>query len=332
MKSTPPSKALAASVAASFGFTALIAILAPLLATVPHLPDQGPWWYFWKLATPTFASHLSAWAGYALHQVAIWTVVLLMAREKPHAGRLSPLNIAALAVNGVFIAFHILQTHLWYDGLAQDVPVWTSQWSVIVMLIIILYQFSPRRGLFMGKGPKFSPAAMAWTNRWHGLYIAWALVYTLWFHPTEGAVAILIGFFYMFLLLTQLSLAGTEVHFSASWIAILELMVGLHGPAVAVQQLLTAEGSFGPGMWIMFTTGFLFMFAFTGQYSWKMPGWGRAIIYAAYAALVVGLYAWWGFGHIYTITFIPAALYGGVFVLAGLAKLAGGGKRKVVLA
>ena len=30
------------------------------------------------------------------------------------------------------------QTHIWYDGLAQDVPIWTSQFSVIIMLVIIL--------------------------------------------------------------------------------------------------------------------------------------------------------------------------------------------------
>jgi hypothetical protein len=321
-------------VAASVGFTILIALLSPLLASVPHLPDKGPWWYFWKLATPTFASHFTAWAGYALHQVALWTVIVLMMREKPHPGRLSRLNIAAFAINGAFIALHIVQTNVWYDGLAQDVPVWTSQWSVILMLIIILYQFSPVRGLFAGKGPKFDRAALRWTNKWHGLYIGWALVYTFWFHPTEGLPAILLGFFYMFLLLSQLSLAGTEVHLNDKWIAVLELMVGLHGPAIAVQQLLTAQPDFGPGMWIMFTVGFLFMFAFTGQYSFKLPVWGRALVYAAYGALVVGLYAWWGFGHFYTITFIPAALYGGVFALAGIAKLASrvGRKKEVVVA
>jgi hypothetical protein len=319
-------RAFAWGIAASIALTALIAALGPRLASVAHLPDKGAAWYYWQSdpATRTFWTRATPWIGYGLHQLAIWLVVVLMMREKPHAGRISKLNAAALAINGLFILLHILQTHLWYDGTAQAVPVWSSQLSVIVMLVIILYQATPMRGLFLGKKLKWNRDALAWSYKWHGLYISWALVYTFWFHPAEGQYGLLIGFFYMFLLLLQLSLANTEVHLSLPWIAILELMVGLHGPLIAVQKMLSGnEGeAAGAGIWIMFAAGFLFMFAFTGQYSFKLPKWARAAIIAAYAALVGILYAWRGLGKLYEIAFIPAALYGGTFALAALARLA----------
>jgi hypothetical protein len=324
MKSTPATRAFAWSILAVLLLTALIAILAPRLASVPHLPDQGPAWYFWKLASPSFMSHLSAWLGYASHQISLWVVVVLMMKEKPHPGRLSKLNIAALGINLAFILLHILQTQLWYDGLAQDLPVWSSQYSVIIMLVIILYQLAPIRGLALGRKIRWKPEALRWSTKWHGLYISWALVYTFWFHPTEGQYGLLIGFFYMFLLLLQLSFANTEVHLSLGWITLLELLVGLHGPLIAIQKALSGnEGDpAGPGIWIMFATGFAFMFVFTGQFGLKIPRWGRALIFAAYAAAVIGLFAWRGFSRIYEVAFIPAALYGGAFALAGLARLA----------
>lgn len=332
MKRSQVTTAFTGTIIASVALTALIAALGPLLASVQHLPDKGAAWYFWQTipATRTFLSHATPWIGYALHQAAMWIIVILMMKEKPHPGRLSRLNIAALAANGAFILLHILQTHLWYDGLAQDVPVWSSQYSVIVMLVIIIYQMAPQRGLFLGRKPAWKPEALPWSNKWHGLYISWALVYTFWFHPTVGEFGLLVGFFYMFLLLAQLSFANTEVHFSRAWIAVLELLVGLHGPLIAIQKAIAGQdaGTGGlsfagrGGIWIMFATGFLFMFAFTGQYSFRMPRWGRAMVFVIYAAIVVGLYSQRGFGKLYEVTFIPVALYGGTFALAGLARLA----------
>lgn len=329
MKRSQARTAFTWSIVGAAALTALIAALGPLLASVPHLADKGASWYFWQLPERSFMGRFSAWLGYALHQASIWAIVILMMREKPHTGRLSKLNIAAIAVNAFFILLHILQTQLWYDGLAQDVPVWSSQVSVIIMLVIILYQASPFRGLFLGRKISWDRGALEWSNKWHGLYISWALVYTFWFHPTEGQFGLLIGFFYMFLLLLQLSFANTEIHFSKAWIAILELMVGLHGPLIAIQKALMGQegGSSlqfaGPGgIWVMFASGFLLMFAVTGQFSFKMPKYAHALVLVAYSALVVFLYSRRGFDRLYEITFIPLALYGGVFVLAILSRLA----------
>ena len=301
------------AVAASVALSGLIAALGPLLAGVPHLPDQGPAWYFWKLPAPTFWSRFTSWGLYGLHQLAVWILVFLGMREQMHPKKLSRINVAFLLVNLLFILLHILQTHIWYDGLAQDVPIWTSQYSVIVMLVLMLFMLNPRRGLILGIKFPYTEAGLGFVNRWHGLYISWALVYTFWFHPAEAEFGILFGFFYMFLLLTQLSFANTKVHFAIAWITLLEFTVGLHGPAIALQN--------GQAAWPMFAAGFLFMTVFTQQYGFPLKWWGRAIVFAAYAAAVGAMYWFRGYARLYEVLFIPAALYSGAIALAVVTRL-----------
>jgi hypothetical protein len=307
-----------AALLASALFTALIVAIGPRLAGVAHLPDQGGAWYFWKLPSPTFWSRFTAWGLYALHQASVWVLVALSMRQQKKTGGLSKINVAFLLVNAIFILLHILQTHVWYDGLAQDVPIWTSQYSVIVMLVIMLFMLNPRRGLILGWKFPYKEAGLRFVNRWHGLYISWALVYTFWFHPTEGSVGIVFGFFYMFLLLTQMSMSNTKVHYLLAWVTALEFTVGLHGPVIALQN--------GYVSWPMFAAGFFFMTAFTQQYSFPLKAWGRVLVFALYGAGVAVMYWYRGYERLYEIVFIPVALYGGAVALALLTRLVPGKK------
>ncbi len=318
-ESRPLRTTFMAAILVSLAFSGLIAALGPRLTQVPHLPDQGSAWYFWKLPEATLWSRLTSWGFYALHQLSVWTLVVLAMREKPHAKKLSRINIALFIVNAFFIILHIVQTHAWYDGLAQDVPIWSSQYSVIVMLVLMLFMLNPRRGLILGVKFPYSAAGLRFVNRWHGLYISWALVYTFWFHPAEGSVGLVAGFLYMFLLLTQLSFVNTKMHYALAWVTLLEFMVGVHGPVIAIQN--------GLPMWTMFASGFLFMTAFTQQYSFKLKPWARALVFAAYAAAVGVMYWFRGYGRLYEVLFIPAALYGGAIALALITRLIPGGKR-----
>ena len=318
----------AASIVGAFALAGLIAALSPLMERWAPLigPDLGPSHYYWQLATPTLAAGISVWTLYALHQASMWYLVWRMGKDRQRGDSVGPLNIAALVLNAVFVLLHVLQSQLFYDGLAQYVPVWSSQYSVIGMLVIIIYTAAPRRGLILGKFGKWDAAARAWVLRWHGYYIAWALVYTFWFHPTVGDFGLLTGFLYMFLLFVQLSLPNTRLHLALGWVALLEVMVGVHGPAIAIQKAisgLSGEGDMiGPGIWIMFASGFLFMFAFTGQFGLKLRPWARALALAGYAALAAVLYGWRGYARLYEITFIPTALYGGAVALAVVARAA----------
>jgi hypothetical protein len=81
----------------------------------------------------------------------MWYMVWRVSNEQLHPNHASSLNLAALLLNAGYGLPHILQTHLFYDGLAQDVPVWSSQYAVIGMLVIMVYSTVTRRGFFLGK-------------------------------------------------------------------------------------------------------------------------------------------------------------------------------------
>lgn len=295
------------AIGSSIIFTTAIWVLSPLLADVPHLPDQGAAWYYWKLPNPEFWSGLTAWLGYGLHQISMWVIIYFAKKEKPHPNTLSSLNIAAIIVNVFFILAHLAQTHFFYDGLAQYVPVWTSQFSVIIMLIMVLILMIPKRGLFFGKKIKVPDSVYQFVKKYHSVYISWALIYTFWFHPMEGDFGILAGFIYMFFLFTQMSFFNTKIHFNIPWISFLEFFVGIHGPLIAIML--------GQEAWPMFVFGFLFLTVFTQIHGLKLPFWGKILAFVLYGAGIAAAYYFRGYNRLFEISFIPVALYGGVFIL-----------------
>lgn len=114
---------------------------------MPLLPDRGPSWYAWKLPEPTFWTRLSAWGLYLAPQLTLWGLIFWAQVRRPgYGGGLHRGNLLALATNAGFVLLHVAQTHLTYDGLAQDVSIWSSQGAVIVMLVWILLLEHPRRG------------------------------------------------------------------------------------------------------------------------------------------------------------------------------------------
>lgn len=302
--------ALVAGIAASLLFTALIWWLGERLADQPLLPDTGPAWYYWRLPVPTFWTHATAWGFYALHQIALWALIWYgQTRVKKYAAGLHPVNIAALAVNAFFILLHLLQTHIWYDGLAQDVSIFSSQGSVILMLVWILLMENPRRGLFFGKRVPFSQGITSFARKYHGYVFAWAAVYTFWYHPMVNTMGHLIGFFYMFLLLLQGSLFFTRIHLNRWWTLTQEVSVLVHGALVAVMQ--------GNGIWPMFAFGFgglLVISQMHGLGLGRIPRWIIAGVFIG-AVLLVYNGRWEALNEIVRI---PAIEYLAVFVLAGL--------------
>ena len=133
-------------------FTGLIWWLGGRLDSIALAPDQGAAWYYWKLPNPTFWSRVSAWGLYLLHQFSIWGLVYYAQNNlKKYSTQLRMVNYLSLGINALFILLHVLQTHIWYDGLAQDTPIWSSQGSVIVLLVWVLLMENNRRGMFFGK-------------------------------------------------------------------------------------------------------------------------------------------------------------------------------------
>jgi hypothetical protein len=136
------------------------------------------------------------------------------------------------------------------------------------------------------------------------------------------------GFFYMFLLFTQVSLAYTVVHVNKGWIVLLESFVGVHAFFVAVYNTLQHAST---DMWAMFASGFAFMFVFTYIYAFKVRKEIRWVAIIAYIAALAWIYlpaSLGGYGRpvTYLLRFeflwIPIILYLLAFVFAGVVYLA----------
>jgi hypothetical protein len=312
-------------------FTGLIWLLGsnlqPFLDTL--LPDRGASWYYWKLPARDFWTMVWVWVLYLGHQFSIWAVIYRAKNSiqfrTPRTNGLSSYNMAALGINLLFTILHLFQTQLWFDGLAQDVPIWTSQYSVIIMLVVVLIIENQRRGLFLGR--KAGKPFTAWVNgffrRNHMYLFAWALVYTFWFHPMAVDPQLLSGFFYMFLLFTQVSLAYTRVHLIKGWIVTLESYVALHALIVAIYNTIFFGSA---NMWPMFFSGFAFMFVFTQMYALKVDRKIFGLLTGAYIIFLGWLYlpAPYGYGRTISYLFrleflwIPIILYGLAALFAGI--------------
>ncbi len=298
-------------------FTAVIWWGGQFLDRSILLPDQGPSWYFWKLPEPTFWTRLTAWGFYLAHQITIWYLIFYaQTRVKKYTTGLHPVNYWALGANAFFILLHFVQTQFWYDGLAQDVSIWSSQVSVIILLVWILLMENRRRGLFFGKPLPIGKQIIDFARKYHGYYFAWATVYTFWYHPMESTSGHLIGFFYMFLLLLQGSLFFTRIHTNRWWMLTNEFTVLIHGTLVAVMQ--------GNGIWPMFLFGFAGLFVVTQMHGLRLPGWAKIGLFLAYAGGAVLVYSQRGWGKAYELISIPLIEYLSVIVLA---LLFGGGLR-----
>lgn len=298
--------------------TGLIWWAGRFLADVPLLPDQGVAWYYWKLPNPTWVTRLSAWLPYLLHQFALWGLIAYaQKRQLRYTGGLHPVNYLALGINGLFALLHVAQTHLFYDGLAQDVSIFSSQGSVILLLVLVLIMENSRRGLFFGRPAPIPAEAVRAVRTYHGYFFAWAIVYTFWYHPMVSTTGHLVGTLYTLLLMLQGSLFFTRIHVNRWWTLAQELAVLAHGTLVAVQQ--------GNDLWPMFFFGFGGIFVITQMHG---LGWSRLtrwLVGSGFVVLIAAVYAGKGWGRLNEVARIPIIDYLLVFIVAwlvlGLARL-----------
>ena len=302
-------RALWLGIGFSFIFTAIIALLGWRFERIDFLPDSGASWYEWQLPVQTTWGRVTAWGFYFAHQFTLWGLIFYAQRNGlRYVKGLHPVNYLALGANALFITLHLLQSHVWYDGLAQDVSIWSSQWSVIFLLVLVLLMENPRRGMFFGKRAPLPRRAVDFVRKYHGYYFAWAIVYTFWYHPMEDTSGHLFGFFYMFLLLLQGSLFFTRVHRNRWWGFTQEFLVLAHGTMVAVSQ--------ANGLWPMFFFGFAGLIVLTQMHGLGLSRWLRGLILATYVGGALYVYSERGWAKLEEIVRIPIAEYGVVFLLA----------------
>ncbi len=274
-------------------------------------PDKGDFWYYWQLQDPTVWTRLSAWVPYTLHICSIWFLIYYAKRAKPrYVLGLHSFNLWALAINAFFVALHVVQTKVFYDGLAQDVHEATSMGSVIIMLFLILLMENNRRGMFFGRKLGFMTGIGDAVKRYHGYYIAWAIIYTFWYHPVEMTSGHLAGFAYMFLLLLQSSLFFTRFHVNRVWTMFLESLFVIHGALVAAFVLQPGQHQF----WSQFLFGGLAIFLITQMHGLGLSARGKwlvatpiVLVMAVFYGLMPELLPWLGS--------LPVTMYVGSLLL-----------------
>ena len=250
---------------------------------IPH-PEDG-FVYEWQLAQPTSIAQLTAWLGFALHQLLIWGTILYAQNKygkRDYQNTLRPVNIWALGINLVFIVLHYFQTMFFYDAIAQDLPSWTAQFAVALMLIVILGIENQRRGLFFGKKVKFRRAFTDGLRRYHGYFFSFAVIYTFWFHPMISTWGHLVGFIHVVLVMAQGSLMFMRAHLNKRWMLLLEVLVLPHAAQVALNQ--------GNGIWPMFLFGFAAIFLVTQMHGLRLKPWVRQAFYGSFVLLALYVY------------------------------------------
>ena len=275
-------------------------------------PDDIGFFYEWKLANPTFWSRATIWIGFAVHQLLIW-LTIWYAREhySKYSDTLRPANYWALAINAVFVVLHYLQTAFFYDGIAQDIPSWTAQYAVIMMLFVILAIENKRRGLFFGRKLKFRQEFYRWLREYHGYAFSFAVIYTFWFHPMVPTWGHLLGFAHVILVMVQGSLMFTKAHLNKYWKFLLEILVLPHAALVALNQ--------GNNLVYMFMYGFMTMFIVTQMHGLGLKRWVKRAFYAAFLLSILFTYTVLRQPYqINEVIRIPFIEYGMVFVMYGL--------------
>ena len=305
--------ALWGGIAFSVIFTFIIWLANPLLSRFTLIPQGEPRIYDWQLLEPTLMGQISYWGLYAIHQIIWWRLIYYaQTHAKKYATGLNLVNLWALGMNAVFILLHFIQTHIWYDGIAQDMSSASSQGSVILMLCAILLMENKRRGMFFGAKAPFPERAISFARKYHGYLFSWAVVYTFWFHPMVSTPGHLVGFFYMFMLMLQGSLFLTRIHINKWWTLVQEVTVFFHGTMVAIYQ--------GGELWRMFAFGFAAIFVITQMHGVNLSRLTRWVIGLGYATAAIITYnADWS--KLNEIVRIPIIEYLVAFGIAGLIAL-----------
>lgn len=235
-------------------FTLLIYPFSYLFnSRVVFLEDLGASWYFWKTPEFNLINLISVWILFIGHLFGNFYLIWQIQKNKIR--KFSKYHIKMYYLNTIFIALHFLQTASTFDGLAKYLPIWTSQGSVIILLIIMLVMLSPIRGFIVNK--KIKGSLINPLYKFHGFLFVFAIILTFWYHPIYFTWGHLLGFIYIFILMSQFMLVKLKQHMNIKWLSLIETFVFFHSITIAilVQQSRNWEiFAFGFGTIFMLTT------------------------------------------------------------------------------
>ncbi len=294
------------AIAISFFLCFVIVLIDPYVSDQVLLADSGASHYYWKLPTRNNMVMLLVWSLFFIHLFGNY--FLIRKRQKNAARGFVKENYYLAIFNLVMIILHYVESIVYYDGLAQDVSIFSSQYSVILVLVTIILMQVSSRGIIFGIKLPLPPKVLKYMYMIHGFVFTFAIVYTFWYHPVINTIGHLFGFFYMFLLFTQICFFKTSVHTNTKWIVLLEVLVAFHGASVAYY----VQNS---DLWSMFFYGFGFLFAFTQVYGLTKNRVITTIVQIVFSALAIYYYASTDISNIHQVLWIPIIEYLHVVVL-----------------
>ncbi|KAI8361730.1 hypothetical protein BD560DRAFT_318508, partial [Blakeslea trispora] len=170
------------------------------------------------------------------------------------------------------VIYKLVHGHVFYDGLAVNVPEGVAQGSVVLILVFAIIIAIPYRGIIFGYGKKpASDPVIQMVRKYHGYAMSFGTVLNFHYHPVS--------------------------HRNKSWVLLLEVWVFIHGTLTAIIQ---------PGIgWQIFSYGFMSMFLVNQIFQTKLAE-NRLLLTASY--ILFGCWAYWGFREdkaYYRATFIP---------------------------
>ncbi len=294
-------KFIASGVAIILLFLWTIVLAEPVVNDVALAPDTGASHYYWKLMERNQTTMLIVWFLFIVQL--LLNYFLIMKRMKTKTYGLRRENYQLLAVNMLFLFVHLAQSIYFYDGLAQDVSIFSSQMSVIFVLVTMLVMLNLRRGFIFGYSLPMNQQTLKPVYILHGFVFAFAMIYTFWYHPTINTIGHLFGFLYLSLFFIQISLVRTKSHLNLKWLFCLEVLVVFHAMTVAyfVQN---------SDLWAMFGFGFGFIVVFTQIYSLNLKKWMYYLIQIAFVILAITYYMRTGISNIHQVLWIPIIEYG----------------------
>ncbi len=302
---------IAIGLACIFLFLLGVILLDPWISDVSLAVDTGASHYYWKLPERNTITMVIVWSLFAIQLLLNYLLIMRRMRKKKYG--LLKENYQLLGMNMFFLFIHLFQSLIFYDGLAQDVSVFSSQGSVIFVLVTMILMLNNRRGFIFGLRLPISERELKPIYALHGFVFTFSIVYTFWYHPAVNTIGHLFGFLYLSLFFIQISLLKTKEHVNLKWLALLEVIVVFHAMSVAY-FVQNSE------LWAMFGFGFSFIFFFTQVYGLNL---NKKIIYSLqiiFVALAIIYYAITDISNIHQVLWIPIIEYLGAFALFVLVK------------
>ncbi|KAG2203367.1 hypothetical protein INT47_010065 [Mucor saturninus] len=275
-----------------------------------------PFAYPWRTISPSTVGRYIAWFAYAVHQLGQWYILarVQLSKEAKWSQEYRWWNWHMVYLNGGMLVFKLVHGHVFYDGLAMDVPEGIAQASVILILVIAIIMAIPLRGIIFGRGKKpRSDRVIQFIRKYHGYVMSFGTVVNFHYHPVEGTMGHCFGFIYQCLLIWQSTTFLHKTHANKSWVLLLETWVFIHGTLTAIIQ---------PGIgWQIFSYGFMILFLVNQIFQTRASE-NKALMGLMYVLFCA--WAYWGLNKdkvYYRATFIPIAEYACVYVVLLIGKV-----------